>query len=129
MKRYDARLPRTATWLVLAAALAAPALARAFPCEADIKKFCPDVRPGGGRIQACLKEHAKELSPECAAQYEKTQSMLGGLATKCRTDINRFCANVTPGQGRVAACLEKHRDEVSADCKTELAKSAPAKAK
>jgi hypothetical protein len=129
MKRYDARLRRTVTCLVLAAALVVPAAARAFPCEADIKKLCPDVRPGGGRIQACLKEHVKELSPECAAHYEKTSSTRGAMADKCRTDIARFCASVAPGQGGVAACLEKHRDNVSAECKAQLTKEAPGKAK
>lgn len=34
-------------------------------CQADIQKLCPTVRPGGGRIAACLKEHKKDVSDEC----------------------------------------------------------------
>jgi hypothetical protein len=36
-------------------------------CQPDVKKFCPDAKPGEGRIAACLKEHAAELSSDCKA--------------------------------------------------------------
>jgi Cysteine rich repeat len=34
-------------------------------CKADVKKSCADVRPGGGRIETCLKDHFEELSDGC----------------------------------------------------------------
>src|SRR5215813_9724219 len=34
-------------------------------CQPDVAKFCSDVQPGGGRIVACLKQHASELSDAC----------------------------------------------------------------
>lgn len=34
-------------------------------CRADFDRLCPSVRPGGGRIVACLKSHATELTPQC----------------------------------------------------------------
>jgi hypothetical protein len=37
-------------------------------CRPDAQKLCKDVKPGGGRIAQCLKEHKAELSPECAAR-------------------------------------------------------------
>ncbi|MFO1058567.1 MAG: cysteine rich repeat-containing protein, partial [Dongiaceae bacterium] len=36
-------------------------------CAADAEKLCKGVQPGGGRIQACLKQHSAELSPACTA--------------------------------------------------------------
>jgi hypothetical protein len=36
-------------------------------CEDDIFRFCGNVKPGGGRIVHCLKEHENELSPKCKA--------------------------------------------------------------
>ena len=42
-------------------------------CEADVKRFCPNVKPGGGRIVQCLDEHAKEVSSTCAQMLEKRE--------------------------------------------------------
>ena len=39
----------------------------------------------------------------------------------CAADAQRLCANVEPGQGRVAACLKEHQSEVSAACKERIA--------
>jgi len=37
-------------------------------CKDDVMNFCKDVKPGGGRILQCLKEHQNALSPECKAK-------------------------------------------------------------
>lgn len=37
-------------------------------CSDDVQKYCKDVKPGRGRIVKCLKEHEKDLSPECKAK-------------------------------------------------------------
>lgn len=40
-------------------------------CQADIKRFCPDVRPGGGHQLQCLQQHAQELSDGCYGMLPK----------------------------------------------------------
>jgi putative cell wall-binding protein len=40
-------------------------------CLADVKKFCRGVKPGEGRIIACLKENSSKLSPACAERLSK----------------------------------------------------------
>jgi hypothetical protein len=40
-------------------------------CKADAQKFCKGIRPGGGRILACLKSHQSELAPACAAEFNR----------------------------------------------------------
>ncbi|MFK4658994.1 hypothetical protein ABIF97_008928 [Bradyrhizobium japonicum] len=34
-------------------------------CTGDFKKNCPDIVPGGGRVEACMKDHFADLSEEC----------------------------------------------------------------
>lgn len=116
---------RSAACGVLAVAfLTLPGIARAgTPCDADIKKLCADVPVGSGRVQECLKQHKKELSSECGGWYENLEKTTGGITASCRNDIARFCKGVSPGQGRVADCLEKHRSELNATCGEELHKA------
>ena len=35
------------------------------PCKDDYQKFCKDVKPGGGAIMKCMKEHEADLSQGC----------------------------------------------------------------
>lgn len=44
---------------------AAPSVREA--CRPDYQTFCAGTSPGGGRIMACFKEHASQLSPACTA--------------------------------------------------------------
>jgi len=37
-------------------------------CQADVSRFCADMKPGHGRIVACLSQHSAELSDACKAQ-------------------------------------------------------------
>lgn len=34
----------------------------------------------------------------------------------CEKELSTYCADVTPGDGRVLACLYSHQDKVSAQC-------------
>ena len=34
-------------------------------CRDDIRRFCPNIRPGGGAVAACMRENAQNLSPSC----------------------------------------------------------------
>lgn len=40
-------------------------------CQADLRRFCPDARPGSGDSLQCLKHHAQELSDECYGMLPK----------------------------------------------------------
>ncbi|HNW44750.1 MAG TPA: cysteine rich repeat-containing protein [Elusimicrobiales bacterium] len=54
------------------------------PCAEDTVKFCADIKPGEGRIAACLKEHEKDLSQACrdrkavAGKHGKKGGKAGG---------------------------------------------------
>ncbi|KQW31277.1 hypothetical protein ASE36_03135 [Rhizobium sp. Root274] len=41
-------------------------------------------------------------------------------ARLCRPDIERFCANVKRGEGRIYLCLIDHRAELQPQCRTTI---------
>ncbi|UPK30266.1 cysteine rich repeat-containing protein [Bradyrhizobium sp. 195] len=38
----------------------------------------------------------------------------------CKADYDKFCAGIAPGGGKIIACLNDKRDQLSATCKTAL---------
>jgi hypothetical protein len=47
-------------------------------CRGDYDRLCGGVRPGGGRVLACLKGHASQLSPACGQAMTRAQSLKDG---------------------------------------------------
>jgi len=97
------------------------------PCFFDADRFCRDVKPGEGRIIACLKPHAAELSDVCRTrgleEYEKTKA----LEQACGADLGRFCAQVKGGSAAKLRCLLNNLKELAGACKAALpaAKTSP----
>lgn len=96
-------------------------------CGPDAEKLCKDVKPGGGRVVACLKQHEAELSPECKAVGGKIRERRGEgrekareLGAACRGDAQKLCAGIKPGGGRIIECLKQHEADVSPGCASEL---------
>jgi hypothetical protein len=48
------------------------------------------------------------------------QDLLQSVADGCKAEIGKYCGQVTPGQGRVLACLYAHGDKLSAKCEYAL---------
>jgi len=38
------------------------------------------------------------------------------IATSCEKELQGFCKDVTPGEGRILACLYAHLDKLSGQC-------------
>lgn len=110
--------------VLLAAGFAANALAQAKkgdgPCAADAKKFCGEVKPGGGRIAKCMKSHEAELSPACQAEMKKAEERIEQVKEECGADAKKFCQGIRPGQGRILACLKSHQSELAPACAAEF---------
>ena len=90
------------------------------PCLADVKRFCADVPVGGGRVQACLKEHDAQISEVCRTRVDTLMREAGLIEGSCRWDIGYFCSNVAPGGGRIVSCLEENKEHLSPSCSTML---------
>jgi len=42
------------------------------------------------------------------------QSLVQGAAEGCKKEIETYCKGVTPGEGRILACLYAYEDKLSA---------------
>lgn len=96
-------------------------------CEKELTTYCKDVTPGEGRVLACLYAFEDKLSAKCeyalydaAAQLERAINALVYAANECGDDLEKYCSNIQPGQGRLLQCIEKNDAKVSKRCKQAL---------
>jgi hypothetical protein len=90
-------------------------------CKGDVERFCKDVKPGGGRIMECLKQHEAELSPQCKAVGEQMKAKMEAMKAACGVDAQKYCSEIPKGPPQFI-CLKSNQDRVSATCKAELDK-------
>jgi hypothetical protein len=46
-------------------------------CKADAARLCPGVKPGGGKLLGCLKQHENEVSVGCAKELKAVKTKMG----------------------------------------------------
>ena len=93
-------------------------------CEKEIKTYCKEVKPGEGRVLACLFAYEDKLTGRCeyalydaAVQLERAVNGLTYAANECRADLQTYCSDIEPGKGRVIECLDKNSSKISTRCK------------
>lgn len=96
-------------------------------CNTELEMYCKDVKPGDGRILACLFAHQDKLSGKCeyalfdaAVQLERAVAALAYVVNECADDLDKHCSSVAAGEGRLLACIEKNDNKVSSRCKDAL---------
>jgi len=48
------------------------------------------------------------------------QGLVETVANGCKAELEKYCSKVTPGEGRVLACLYAHGDKLSGRCEYAL---------
>jgi hypothetical protein len=91
-------------------------------CKADVAKFCKDIKPGGGRIWACLKSNEDALSQPCKEQMGKVREKGKEFHQACKADVKKFCKGIPHGKGRIWSCLKSHESELSPACQAQVQK-------
>ncbi len=96
-------------------------------CGDDLTKYCSTVTKGDGRLLLCMMAHEDKISTKCdytlysaAHNLERALDFVEQTADACWPDIEKHCANLPEGGGRIAQCLLDKKSSVSMDCKTML---------
>lgn len=92
-------------------------------CAGDLQSFCASVTPGDQRVLACLYAYSDQLSAPCeyalfdvASQLQREVAELAYVANECDDDLERFCANVAAGEGRLLQCLDQNARKLGKRC-------------
>ena len=48
------------------------------------------------------------------------QNLVQTVADGCKAELEKYCKDVTPGEGRILACLFAHQDKLSGKCEYAL---------
>lgn len=118
---------KSSRWMLVTqiAAVALFASASAFAakpsaCADDVKKFCADVKPGGGAMAQCLDKHEAELSEGCKTHRDTMRERGKAFMAACGEDVKKNCKDVKPGKGGIMACLRKNEATLSDACKSHI---------
>lgn len=89
-------------------------------CSEEIAKYCKGIKPGGGRLLVCLKEHEKDLTSACREKLAEIEKRLEEAKQICAADTEKFCKGIQPGEGRIAKCLKEHIQDISPGCREKV---------
>ena len=87
-------------------------------CAADVKAQCKGTMPGETR-RACIRVHFKEFSLPCQLALVKQAA----VRKACKADVEKNCADVEPGGGRIEACMKEHFSDFSDKCKETISQA------
>src|SRR5215467_6387196 len=60
------------------------------------------------------------LSAQQSSLADRVAAGVQAVERACASDINKFCPNVTRGEGRVLICMQAHDDQLSRICQLSL---------
>jgi hypothetical protein len=69
------------------------------------------------KMLQCMNDHEKSLSASCRDHKNAMNADMKGAHAVCMPDIEKFCAKIKPGQGRMRDCLKKNAAGLSQACK------------
>ena len=93
-------------------------------CKTDLKTYCSHVTPGNGRVISCLYAHEDRLSESCDVATEDLANLLDWflesvrhVMDQCADDIQKHCAKIAFGGGRIFSCLIEKEPSLTDSCK------------
>ena len=100
-----------------AALVTETAAASNLSCYWAINSACGGVSPAGDSVRACFQTHSSRLSHACGDRLPHFVA----VTRRCEADARRLCRHVTRASA-IPSCMKHHLVEVSASCRSALAK-------
>ncbi|ADP69519.1 PRC-barrel domain protein [Rhodomicrobium vannielii ATCC 17100] len=77
---------------------------------------------GGGADESSRSSRRDDILDRLSRSElrDRVAMAMGRVEDACGDDIDRFCGEVTPGRGRIAACMEAYSDQLSRRCRFTL---------
>jgi len=109
-------------------------------CQEDVHAHCREESgtPGTGVLNCLSRKHLANELIRSGCQEEVTRYLKAGAQNirvlpdafeACQTDVASYCPGVPAGQGRVHACLMKHKSSLSQECAASEFRNQAAQAK
>jgi len=96
-------------------------------CDMDIRAHCPGPDQNATKRFMCLMAYEDQLSPACRKGVLETAMTIkaGSEAidyslSACETDVDAYCRDVQPGEGRVIGCIKANESSISKACMAAL---------
>ena len=88
-------------------------------CREDGAKLCPGIT-NDKELIPCLKKNEAQLSTGCKVNLAEAREMVRDLRDACQADVEKHCADIKTGQGRIRRCLRQHEAELTPGCKEQI---------
>lgn len=62
--------------------------------------------------------------PAAAEESAGEESLMDYVQSACQADLDKYCSQVTPGEGRLLYCVAAHEDKLSGQCSYALYEAA-----
>lgn len=86
-------------------------------CSTEVARLCPKSR-GDLLLLSCLRSHETEIARACKGDADALLATEREIAAECEGDASRLCIGVTPGGGRIVACLRDNESVLSQSCQS-----------
>ncbi len=60
------------------------------------------------------------VSPMVVTSVTAEQNLVQTVVSGCKVELEKYCSQVTPGQGRILGCLYAYQDKLSGKCEYAL---------
>jgi len=92
-------------------------------CDEEIKQHCSASGQSAPEIVMCLMAYEEQLGPTCRENILETAMNIKAGAealdysiSVCEADVEAYCGDVPPGDGRIVGCIKSNEARVSTEC-------------